>query len=239
MHEELLEALKAADKDAAMHCIVITGAGRGFCWGQDLEDRVVESGKPAERPASGESLRKRYNPIIRKLRQIEKPIVAAIDEMAAGAEVAGMASDLRIASDAANLIWPSCGWASVPIRAPRFCPGWWGGVRPSSGRCSATRWTRPRPWRPALCQRRAGGGIRGRRRRNGAHRLAAGPTRAWIDEAGLPAIGRGGGTGRTAQIWSKLPGIGRPNGRLSRGRASVHRQAAGRVREGLIGGVQG
>ena len=102
MTTELQQVLKAADRDEAVRCVVITGAGRGFCSGQDLGDLSYEEGSP---PSFGEELRRRYNPLIRRIRTLEKPVVAAVNGVAAGAGASlALASDLRIASEEASFV---------------------------------------------------------------------------------------------------------------------------------------
>lgn len=97
---DLLDALKRADRDSAVRAIVLTGAGRGFCSGQDLRDRAG-----AAAVAYRESLRGRYNPIILRLWNLEKPVVAAVNGVAAGAGCSlALAADLRFASDKASFI---------------------------------------------------------------------------------------------------------------------------------------
>lgn len=97
---ELGEALRFAERTAEVRAVILTGAGRGFCSGQDLRDRAVE-----EPVAYGDSVRQRYNPIVLKLRTIEKPIIAAVNGVAAGAGCnLALAADLRIASDRASFI---------------------------------------------------------------------------------------------------------------------------------------
>lgn len=83
MHDELKEAIKAAREDENVRCLLITGAGRGFCAGQDLGDRAVAPG--GETPDLGESLEKRYNPLIRSIATLDMPVVCAINGVAAGA----------------------------------------------------------------------------------------------------------------------------------------------------------
>jgi 2-(1,2-epoxy-1,2-dihydrophenyl)acetyl-CoA isomerase len=79
---------------------VVTGAGKGFCSGQDLRDRAG-----SEQFSFVDSLRRRYNPIILKLRTIEKPVIAAVNGVAAGAGCSlALACDLRIASETAAFI---------------------------------------------------------------------------------------------------------------------------------------
>ncbi len=102
MKKELNEALRAADKDAAVRCLVIRGAGdKAFCSGQDLK----EHGGGATRRSLKESLEKSYNPMIRAMRSMEKPIIAMINGVAAGAGLSiALACDMRIMADHAKLI---------------------------------------------------------------------------------------------------------------------------------------
>src|SRR5919205_452252 len=69
MTAEIQDALKKAERDAAVRCIVFTGAGRAFCSGEDLKARQAEGVT-----GFGTTLRDRYNPIVLKMRSIEKPI---------------------------------------------------------------------------------------------------------------------------------------------------------------------
>jgi 2-(1,2-epoxy-1,2-dihydrophenyl)acetyl-CoA isomerase len=101
---ELHEALKAAEKDAAVRVIVITGAGRAFSSGQDLSDLRTKY-IPGHVPHLGDDLRRRYNPIIKRMREVDKPIIAAVNGVAAGAGCSlALAADMRIASDQAAFI---------------------------------------------------------------------------------------------------------------------------------------
>jgi 2-(1,2-epoxy-1,2-dihydrophenyl)acetyl-CoA isomerase len=98
MKQELLAALRRVERDAAVRAVILTGAGRAFCAGQDLRERLQPDAAPL-----GVEVRERYNPIIRAIRAMPKPIVAAINGVAAGAGASiAMACDLRIASDAAS-----------------------------------------------------------------------------------------------------------------------------------------
>ncbi|HLQ64777.1 MAG TPA: enoyl-CoA hydratase-related protein [bacterium] len=100
MLRELSDALRQAARDAAVRCVVLTGSGRGFCSGQDLRDRAGP-GTPSFR----ESLGNRYNPVILQMRTMEKPVLAAVNGVAAGAGCSlALAADLRIASDRASFI---------------------------------------------------------------------------------------------------------------------------------------
>lgn len=97
MHKEFIEALKAAEKDAAVRCVVITGAGRGFCAGQDLSS--INGKMPIM-----EIVRRYYNTWVAKIRTMEKPVIAAVNGVAAGAGVGlVLACDLIIFSEKASL----------------------------------------------------------------------------------------------------------------------------------------
>src|ERR671918_521219 len=100
MNKELLEALKEGERDKAVRCVVITGAGRAFCAGQDLKGRTAE-----QKGSLGASLREKYNPIIRQIRWMEKIVIAAVNGVAAGAGCnLALACDLRVASEEAKFI---------------------------------------------------------------------------------------------------------------------------------------
>jgi 2-(1,2-epoxy-1,2-dihydrophenyl)acetyl-CoA isomerase len=99
MHKELLDAVKRAGKDAEVRCVVLTGAGKAFNAGQDLgeiQGTVVDF---------AEMLRKRYNPIILALQKLEKPVIAAVNGVAAGAGMSlALACDLRLVSEKASFV---------------------------------------------------------------------------------------------------------------------------------------
>jgi 2-(1,2-epoxy-1,2-dihydrophenyl)acetyl-CoA isomerase len=100
MKEELLAALKTADRDPAVRVIILTGAGRAFSAGQDLRERQAPGALDL-----GSELRERYNPIVLAMRRIEKPIIGAINGVAAGAGCSiALACDLRIAAESATFI---------------------------------------------------------------------------------------------------------------------------------------
>src|ERR1051326_1395055 len=82
MHAGLRAALEDAEKDETTRCIMLTGAGRGFCTGQDLSDRLA---KPGETVVLGGTLEAHYNPLIRKIRALPFPVIAAVNGVAAGA----------------------------------------------------------------------------------------------------------------------------------------------------------
>jgi 2-(1,2-epoxy-1,2-dihydrophenyl)acetyl-CoA isomerase len=98
MHEGLAAALEEA-RDPEVRAVVLTGAGRGFCVGQDLTEFRDASGDIAER------LRTTYHPNVLALRALEKPVIAAVNGAAAGAGLSiACACDIRLASDAANFV---------------------------------------------------------------------------------------------------------------------------------------
>jgi 2-(1,2-epoxy-1,2-dihydrophenyl)acetyl-CoA isomerase len=99
MADELQAALKNAERDETVRCLVITGAGQGFCAGQDLA-AIRDRG---DEVSFRDHLKKTYNPIVAKLRSIEKPVIAAVNGAAAGAGWGlALACDIRYASDAAK-----------------------------------------------------------------------------------------------------------------------------------------
>jgi 2-(1,2-epoxy-1,2-dihydrophenyl)acetyl-CoA isomerase len=100
MKETLLAALKEAARDKAVRVVLLTGAGRAFSAGQDLKERQDPGAADL-----GTELRLRYNPIIRAMRRLEKPVIGAINGVAAGAGISvALACDLRIASESASFI---------------------------------------------------------------------------------------------------------------------------------------
>ena len=97
--QELLAAFERVAADQSVRAVVLTGAGRAFCSGQDLKERLEP-----DRPLDVE-LRERYNPIIRAMRALDRPIVGAINGIAAGAGASlAFACDLRIAAEGASFL---------------------------------------------------------------------------------------------------------------------------------------
>ena len=102
MSQELRKALEAARGDKSVRAVLITGAGRGFCAGQDLTDvpPAVEG-----RMDLGTTVRQTYNPLISLIRKLEKPVVCAVNGVAAGAGAnLAIACDIVIASETASFI---------------------------------------------------------------------------------------------------------------------------------------
>lgn len=96
---ELLDALQQVTRDAQVRVLVLTGAGKAFCSGQDLNE--VAHG---EKQSLSESLHQRYNPVIRAMREMPKPIICKLNGVAAGAGCSlVLACDVIIASEAASL----------------------------------------------------------------------------------------------------------------------------------------
>jgi 2-(1,2-epoxy-1,2-dihydrophenyl)acetyl-CoA isomerase len=101
MHAEIKQAL---DGLGAARVLVITGAGRGFCAGQDLSDRAVAPGGEGG-PDLGESLEDRYNPLVRRITSLEMPVICAVNGVAAGAGAnIAFAADIVIAAKSAKFI---------------------------------------------------------------------------------------------------------------------------------------
>jgi 2-(1,2-epoxy-1,2-dihydrophenyl)acetyl-CoA isomerase len=101
MHAGLAAALTRAESEAAVRCVLVTGAGRGFCAGQDLSERDMN----AADIDLGAGLDARYNPLVRRMRALEKPIVCAVNGVAAGAGANfALACDLVIAARSASFI---------------------------------------------------------------------------------------------------------------------------------------
>jgi 2-(1,2-epoxy-1,2-dihydrophenyl)acetyl-CoA isomerase len=108
LHAALREALTEA-RDAAVRCVVVTGAGKGFCAGQDLKEFGQVAGSIRD------ALEETYHPNIRLVRTLEKPVIAAVNGAAAGAGLSfACACDLRVASDAASFVPGFVGIGLVP-----------------------------------------------------------------------------------------------------------------------------
>jgi 2-(1,2-epoxy-1,2-dihydrophenyl)acetyl-CoA isomerase len=120
MHQQLSECLKQAERDETIRCLLITGAGRGFCAGQDLNDRNVDPSGPA--PDLGMSVERFYNPLVRRLAALPKPVICAVNGVAAGAGATlALGCDIVLAARSAKFVMafsklglvPDCGGSWV------------------------------------------------------------------------------------------------------------------------------
>jgi 2-(1,2-epoxy-1,2-dihydrophenyl)acetyl-CoA isomerase len=113
MHSELAQALDRVEADSSLRAVLLTGSGRAFCAGQDLGDRVRgESDAP---PDLGATLDRLYNPLIRRICRLERPVVCAVNGVAAGAG-ANLAfnCDIVLAARSARFMEPFCKLGLVP-----------------------------------------------------------------------------------------------------------------------------
>jgi 2-(1,2-epoxy-1,2-dihydrophenyl)acetyl-CoA isomerase len=114
VHVGLAEALKQA-RDPGVRAVVLTGAGRGFCVGQDLTEFREAPGD------IGDRLRSSYHPNVLAIRALEKPVIAAVNGPAAGAGLSvALACDIRIAADSASFVPAFVGIGLVPDSGGTF-----------------------------------------------------------------------------------------------------------------------
>ncbi len=113
MHAELRDALARVAADAGVRALLLTGAGRGFCAGQDLADRAVA---PGAAPVDlGESIENNYRPLVLALRNLSLPVVCAVNGVAAGAGAnLALACDLVVACRSASFVQAFCRIGLVP-----------------------------------------------------------------------------------------------------------------------------
>jgi 2-(1,2-epoxy-1,2-dihydrophenyl)acetyl-CoA isomerase len=105
MHGELAAALAAVEADASVRCLVLTGAGRGFCAGQDLSDPAIAPAASANAPDVGNVVERLYKPLALRLRAMPVPVIAAVNGVAAGAGAnLALGCDLVIATRSASFI---------------------------------------------------------------------------------------------------------------------------------------
>jgi 2-(1,2-epoxy-1,2-dihydrophenyl)acetyl-CoA isomerase len=113
MHVEVRDALGRVAADAALRVLLLTGAGRGFCAGQDLTDRAMAPG--AEPVDLGDSVERNYKPLVLALRALPIPVVCAVNGVAAGAGAnLALACDLVLATKSASFIQPFCKLGLIP-----------------------------------------------------------------------------------------------------------------------------
>jgi len=112
---EIQDALKNAARDKGVSVVVLTGAGKAFCSGQDLGDLKAKY-VPGYVPHLGPDLHKRYNPIVKRIREMDKPVIAAVNGAAAGGgNELVVACDLAIAADSAKLGQTGVRVGSAPV----------------------------------------------------------------------------------------------------------------------------
>lgn len=113
MHGELAAALDRIEADQSVRALLITGAGRAFSAGQDLGDRVMGEGDAP--PDLGDTLERLYNPLIRRICRLERPVVAAVNGVAAGAGAnLALNCDIVLAARSARFIQAFCKLGLVP-----------------------------------------------------------------------------------------------------------------------------
>lgn len=113
MHLEVREALAQLRADKSVRVLVLTGAGRGFCAGQDLSDRAVEPG--AKGVDLGDSVEKFYAPLVLALRDLPMPVICAVNGVAAGAGAnLALAADIVLAAKSASFVEVFCKLGLIP-----------------------------------------------------------------------------------------------------------------------------
>jgi 2-(1,2-epoxy-1,2-dihydrophenyl)acetyl-CoA isomerase len=113
MHLEVRDALEKLQADKAARVLLLTGAGRGFCAGQDLNDRAVEPGAPGV--DLGESVEKFYAPLVLTLKNLPMPVICAVNGVAAGAGAnLALACDIVLAAKSASFIEAFCKLGLIP-----------------------------------------------------------------------------------------------------------------------------
>jgi 2-(1,2-epoxy-1,2-dihydrophenyl)acetyl-CoA isomerase len=103
LKERLLDALREAAADPSVRAVVLAGSGRAFCAGQDLKEHIARLDSDAPEPMS--TVREHYNPIVEAIVRMPKPVIAAVNGMAAGAGASlAFACDLRVAAESAKFL---------------------------------------------------------------------------------------------------------------------------------------
>lgn len=113
MFAEIKQAFKLISPENGVRCLLITGSGRGFCAGQDLNDRAVKPGD--EKPDLSASLENNYNPLIRSITNLEMPVICAVNGVAAGAGSSiALSCDIVFAARSATFIQSFCKIGLIP-----------------------------------------------------------------------------------------------------------------------------
>ncbi|SDM15024.1 2-(1,2-epoxy-1,2-dihydrophenyl)acetyl-CoA isomerase [Janthinobacterium sp. OK676] len=119
MHEEVRDAIAKVNADNTVRVFVLTGAGRGFCAGQDLSDRAVEPGSKGV--DLGESVEKNYAPLVLALKALPMPVICAVNGVAAGAGAnLALACDIVIAGKSASFVEVFCKLGLIPDTGGTF-----------------------------------------------------------------------------------------------------------------------
>lgn len=114
---DLQSALRDATTNEDVRCVVLTGAGKAFCSGQDLKDAPSGDGKRS----LSDSLKRRYNPIVSLMRDMPKPVIAGVNGVAAGAGLSlALAADVRVMSASARFVEAFIGIALLPDSGATF-----------------------------------------------------------------------------------------------------------------------
>jgi 2-(1,2-epoxy-1,2-dihydrophenyl)acetyl-CoA isomerase len=132
MASALREALARASSDAAVRSVLITGAGRGFSAGQDLAEALPEGDGPM--PDIGTFVERNYNPIVRAIRSLEKPVICAVNGVAAGAGAnLAYACDLTLAAQEATFVQSFAKLGLIPDTSGTFFVPRLAGVQRATG----------------------------------------------------------------------------------------------------------
>ena len=127
MHAELRDAFTTIEGDTNVRAVLLTGAGRGFCAGQALADVLPDGNNRADSAGDDDAgeladlLERNYNPLVRRLRALDRPVVAAVNGVAAGAGAnIALACDIVIAARSAKFIQAFCKIGLVPASAGTY-----------------------------------------------------------------------------------------------------------------------
>lgn len=115
LHHHFIGAITKIADDATVRAVVITGAGKAFCSGQDLSDPLIQPGENGEAPQLGTIIKERYNPLIEALVNLPVPTIALVNGVAAGAGMSiALACDIVLASASAKFIQAFAGIGLIP-----------------------------------------------------------------------------------------------------------------------------